>query len=826
MSEKGDQVAGERVLVIDDKPESVELLAEYILRPSGYEPLVATDSEEGLRLALEERPDLLIVDQKMPKLSGLDILRTLREQQCDIPAILITAYGSEAVIVDALRLGARDYISKPFDVDELLQAVEKVLRDYKQERSRVRASEELEERIKELSTLYGVSQEKVLNLVVETAVHITGAEEGYLLLVDEQSNELHLRAAQNLGDQYARDFKLQVDDTIAGRVVRTGEPVLFNWLDAEQRFKVKTGYLVKSLLNVPLKVRDRVIGVLGVDNQVSDKTFSREDLLLLTTLAGYAAIAIENARLFAKTREALGRRMRELSAMQTVARDLNASLDADRIASLVLLQALQMTEAETGMIGVLSGGFLTWTSRGYLTEALNDEEIAPQWDKGVIGRVTRTGRAVLLTDVRSDPDIQWGVPATRAQLAVPICREDKVIGVIDLESTKIGAFGEDDLRFLMGLADHAAVALENARLFGAVVEEQWKTKLILRSIADGVYTVDRDLRILTLNPSAEHLTGWREAEVVGRHCAEVFREQAEDGTLLCTEQCLLLRAMETGQPVTSSSPQRVLIGKDGRQIPIASSAAPLLGRDNRVIGAVAVFRDVSAERELDRMKSEFISMVSHQLRSPLASISASAELMLSSEVEPELQREMLELIRTQCISLGKFIEDILNVSRLEAGWVEVRKEPVTLLPLIKRTINLLKVKTDKHKFKVVASGDVSFVVGDAGKIEVILHNLLENAVKYSPSGGNVVVEVHEDGDWVTTRVIDEGIGIPEDQLDKIFERFHRVDSGDGQAIYGYGLGLYTSKKLTELQGGKLWVQSKLGEGSCFNVRLPRWKGEE
>jgi signal transduction histidine kinase len=186
---------------------------------------------------------------------------------------------------------------------------------------------------------------------------------------------------------------------------------------------------------------------------------------------------------------------------------------------------------------------------------------------------------------------------------------------------------------------------------------------------------------------------------------------------------------------------------------------------------------------------------------------------------------MLELIRTQCISLGKFIEDILNVSRLEAGWVQVSKELVTLMPLIKRTVNLLKVKTDKHHFKVITSGDVPFVVGDTSKTEVVLNNLLENAMKYSPAGGTIVVEVREDGDWVMTRVIDEGLGIPEDQLDKIFDRFHRVDSGDGQTIYGYGLGLYTSKKLTELQGGKLWVQSKLGEGSCFTFSLPRWNGE-
>ena len=171
-------MAGERVLVIDDKPESVELLTEYILRPSGYIPLAATDSEEGLRLALEEHPDLLIVDQKMPKLSGLDILRALREHQCDIPTILMTAYGSEAVIVEALRLGARDYITKPFDVDELLNAVDKTLREYRQERARGRAVEELEERVRDLSTLYGVSQEEVLNLVERRRYTLLGLRKG------------------------------------------------------------------------------------------------------------------------------------------------------------------------------------------------------------------------------------------------------------------------------------------------------------------------------------------------------------------------------------------------------------------------------------------------------------------------------------------------------------------------------------------------------------------------------------------------------------------------------------------------------------------------
>ena len=308
-------MAGEKVLVVDDRDDSIQFLTEYILEPNGYEYIIAKDGETGLRKALTEDPDLIIMDLKMPKMTGLEVLAALRERQSTIPVILMTFHGSEETAVQAFRLGARDYVIKPYDTQEMLESIERALTEVRLRAERDRLTQnimqvnrQLERRVKELSILYSIGksvttlldQEKVLNRIVEAAVYVTGAEEGTLMLVDKDSGELYMRAARGLGEKYARGFRLRVEDSIAGQVVKTGQPFLESG-DA-QRLKVKTGYLVKSLMYVPLKAGQEVIGVLSVDNKVSNTPFTESDVYLLSALADYASIAIVNARLYTEVK--------------------------------------------------------------------------------------------------------------------------------------------------------------------------------------------------------------------------------------------------------------------------------------------------------------------------------------------------------------------------------------------------------------------------------------------------------------------------------------------------------------------------------------------
>jgi PAS domain S-box-containing protein len=395
---------------------------------------------------------------------------------------------------------------------------------------------------------------------------------------------------------------------------------------------------------------------------------------------------------------------------------------------------------------------------------------------------------------------------------------EKLVGVLDVQSTEVNAFGEDDLRTLSSVAAQAAIAIERARLYEATAAERKRTKRIVTSIADGVITVDRELRVLSLNPAAEQMTGWQEAEAIGRPCAEVLSLTSESGESLCNESCKGL----SGHNFLRARITR----KDSRSIYVSTSMAPLLGPADEVMGGVIAIRDCSAEMELDRMKSEMVTMVSHELRSPLANMQTAIELVLTSDFEEGLQREMSNLVRSQCARLASFVEELLDVSQLEAGQIAVRREPVTLWPLIQRVVNTFEVTEQRgHRFQLIGQGELPFAWADPRKVEMVLTNLLQNAANYSPEGSTITIEAKTtDNTDIVMSVSDEGEGIAYEHLRQIFQPYYRIGSSGLEKVPGRGLGLYIVKKLVEMQGGRIWVESEVGKGSHFIFTLPRMEG--
>lgn len=311
-------MARERVLIIDDSADIRSFLQDMVLGPRGYVVTTATDGQSGLELALAQQPDLILLDVNMPRMTGLEVLEALREHGFSAPVILMTFYGSENIAVQAFRLGVRDYVRKPFEVGEVLEAIDRALTEsrLRQERERLMrelavTNQQLQRRVTELGTLYAIGQavaavldlEKLLNRVVEAAVYLTRADDGGLFLVDRESGELYLTAAQGFGKTQAQGMRLRVDDSLIGQVIKSGSPLRASAAAGEVDLKVKTGYLVRSLLYVPLRVKDRVIGALGVANRVHDHGFTQDDQFRLSALADYASIAIENAHLYEATQE-------------------------------------------------------------------------------------------------------------------------------------------------------------------------------------------------------------------------------------------------------------------------------------------------------------------------------------------------------------------------------------------------------------------------------------------------------------------------------------------------------------------------------------------
>ena len=345
----------EMILIVDDDARNIEFLRDSLLVPSGYSALCATDGEEALHLALTQEPDLIVLDLQMPKMDGFEVLEALKKAGQTIPTILITAHGSEHVAIQAFRLGVRDYFPKPFKVTEIMEAVERSLAEARLRREKEELTErielvnrQLEARLTELTILYGISKsvtslldlDKLLTRIVEATMYITGAEEISLFLLGEGTQDLQLRAVQRAGDKQARGVRESADDAVVRQVMSTGRLAMI------QSPRSRKTDPLQATLAVPLKSRDGTIGVLHAATETAMEPFSEDDRYVLSVLADYAAIAIENARLFAEVEEQKGK----LETILTGTEDVIVVADEKGRVLLMNPAAAEAFEVEPGEI--------------------------------------------------------------------------------------------------------------------------------------------------------------------------------------------------------------------------------------------------------------------------------------------------------------------------------------------------------------------------------------------------------------------------------------------------------------------------------------------
>ncbi len=447
--------------------------------------------------------------------------------------------------------------------------------------------------------------------------------------------------------------------------------------------------------------------------------------------------------------------------------------------------------------------------------------------QGVSGQVFRDSEAIIFHDATTDPRTQkdpFSLVHAQNGVTVPLVIEKRdeenrvvertTIGVLHAFNKRHGEdFNDEDVRLLERMARNVGSIIANLQLYREVVEEREELLQTFESLNAGLVLVSPEGRISQINASARAIFSVGN-EALGKQYMDVLKAENQNAFKEAYQA-----ALKGDENVTQEL--TVIIAASERTYQL--QAAQVRSEDGKDLGVVAIFIDITDIKNIDKMKSSFVAMASHELRTPLTAIKGFVSTLLQDDgFADEERNEFYQIIDQECDRLTRLINDLLNTSRIEAG--ESLKPHYTKIDpnvLLEKVLMIQKQSTSKHNLKLDIRGTLPLMVADEDKLDQILTNLLNNAIKYSPNGGDVTIHAMIDEGDLLVGVEDQGLGIPKDHLGKVFEKFHRVNNEDNRKIYGTGLGLYLVKHLVEsVHMGKIWVESEHGKGSTFLFRIP------
>ena len=510
-------------------------------------------------------------------------------------------------------------------------------------------------------------------------------------------------------------------------------------------------------------------------------------------------------------------RVRQRDYLLEISRALTQELDLDKLLERILKISLEMLSGQAGLIALrdLKQGWQIHVSEGLPPAFLRyiEPQLAqiPEYEDPQDTEILMINR--LFTEIT-----QAATMGRLQAFGLPLITGQRVVVGVIFVFRGFAAFTPNDRAILSSFANQAAIAVQNAQLYTQVENDRKRVTALLDCAADGILILTGDFKIESVNSAFCFLTGSPAETYIGKDHHEVIKWVKPPQGLT------LEQASANGWPLTEHATLYIegdlIRNGNPRPVPVGITYAPLLTREGGLLNVITTVRDITRFREADELKSTFISVVSHELKTPVALIKGYVSTLRREDArwDKRIVQESLQVIEEEADRLGTYIENLLDASRLQTNRFSLNMNDVQLADIIRRVAERFQTQTTKHKITIDIKEPLPVVVADEVRINQVLSNLVANSIKYAP-GGEIQISARVNHDNIIVCVSDEGPGIDPNDVPFVFDRFYR-SRGAVKQTKGAGLGLYLAKEIITSHGGRIWIDPVTGKGARICFCLP------
>jgi len=784
-----------KILVVDDEPFNVEILKGLLSKK--YDVETAANGEEAFTKVKQISPDLILLDVIMPEIDGYEVCRQLKSDQKtrNIPIVMVTCLTDRNDRIKAIEAGADDFLSKPIDWIELGARVKSLIR-IKQ------YLEDLEESKNRYIKLYDFAP----------VGYFTFTRNGLILEVNLTGGVLLGLRRQELMKREFRNFVVPEDLELLDRHISSA---LNNWDEQSCELTIKRedgSTLFVRLNSIQMETGKGTPEIFTAITDITQRKQIEEELQKRAQIQKFINKLLQISLNDLSLKEILEQILDHLITLPWIEYTLQGGIwiveDEPDVLVLVSQRRLDM------LLQTLCGRI--------------------PFGKCICGRCASTGEIQYTDHVDEKHEVRYKNMPPHGHYCIPLVFSGKVIGVLNLFLKEGRPKNSKEEDFLKTFADVVAGIIQRKKTETELKRSNDFMSTVLNSIDDAICIIDvQDHKILGFNSAFQKEAGLEEKHIIGEHCYKITHNNAQpcgppDGV------CALLETLRTGKHAVV---EHLHYGANGKKIYLEVSTSPVRNEMGRIIKVVHTTRNTTermlAEEHLkqvnielkraDELKTQFLSVISHEMRTPLTPMNAQLQMMLAGyfgEIT-EKHKKSLEMILRNTGRLDRLIGDVLDFSKLESGVMKFNMVPASMKEIVENTVETMKIHALNKNLKITLKEEqIPLITIDKDRITQVILNLIHNAIKFTDAGGVIEVELSCNAKNVTVKVKDTGIGIGTEDIDKLFKPFQQLDSSYGRKYEGSGLGLVICNRIIINHGGKIWVESEFGKGTAFIISIP------